>query len=225
MGGLETGAQSRVMALRLAVDDRPLNVLCLGAHSDDIEIGAGATILTLAAKFQSLSIHWIVLSADGQRAEEARHGAELFAPTAEIQVHEFPDSRFPMHLDSLKDVFVELGRQVQPDLIFTHTEHDRHQDHRVLNQLTWQTFRDHLILEYEVPKFDGDLRTPNFFYEIDAEVAQTKVRHLEMAFGSQTSKPWFDTATFLGLMRIRGIECRSPSGLAEGFHVRKAVIA
>jgi LmbE family N-acetylglucosaminyl deacetylase len=225
VGGLEAGAQSRVMPLRLAVDDRPLNVLCLGAHSDDIEIGAGATILTLASRFQSLLIHWIVLSADGQRAEEARHGAELFAPKAEIQVHEFPDSRFPMHLDSLKDVFVELGRQVQPDLIFTHAEHDRHQDHRVVNQLTWQTFRDHLIMEYEVPKFDGDLRTPNVFYEIDAEVAQTKVDHLENAFGSQTSKPWFDTATFLGLMRIRGIECRSPSGLAEGFHVRKAVVA
>jgi LmbE family N-acetylglucosaminyl deacetylase len=222
---VETGAQSGVMPLKIAVDDRPLKVLCLGAHSDDIEIGAGGTVLTLASRFQSLSIHWVVMSAAGQRTAEARHGAKLFAPKAETQIHEFPDSRFPMHLDSLKDVFVELGRQIQPDLIFTHAEHDRHQDHRVVNELTWQTFRDHLILEYEVPKFDGDLLAPNFHFEIEAEVAQAKVRHLETAFGSQMSKPWFDPATFLGLMRIRGNECRSSSGFAEGFHVRKAVIA
>ncbi len=213
------------MPLKIAVDDRPLNVLCLGAHSDDLEIGAGATILTLATRYRSLSIQWVVLSAPGQRATEARHGAELFVPDAAIQVHEFPDARFPMHLDSLKDVFVELGGQIDPDLIFTHAEHDRHQDHRVVNELTWQTFRDHLILEYEVPKFDGDLLTPNLYFEIEAEVAEAKVRHLEAAFGSQTPKPWFDSATFLGLMRIRGNECRAASGLAEGFHVRKAVIA
>jgi len=225
MGVVETEAQSRVMPLKIAVDDRPLNVLCLGAHSDDIEIGAGAAILTLATRYRSLSIHWVVMSAAGQRATEARHGAELFAPKAETQIHEFPDARFPMHLDSLKDVFVELGRQIQPDLIFTHAEHDRHQDHRVVNELTWQTFRDHLILEYEVPKFDGDLLTPNLYFEIEAEVAEAKVRHLEAAFGSQTPKPWFDSATFRGLMRIRGNECRAASGLAEGFHVRKAVIA
>jgi len=212
------------MALKIAVDDHPLNVLCLGAHSDDIEIGGGATILTLGSRFRSLSVHWVVLSALGERAAEARKGAELFVPKADIQVHEFPDARFPMHLDSLKDVFVELARQIQPDLIFTHAEHDRHQDHRVVNELTWQTFRDHLILEYEVPKFDGDLLTPNFYFEIEAEVAEAKVRLLEAAFGSQTPKPWFDTATFLGLMRIRGNECRSSSGFAEGFHVRKAVI-
>jgi LmbE family N-acetylglucosaminyl deacetylase len=222
---LETGAQSRVKALNFAADDRPLTVLCLGSHSDDIEIGAGGTILTLATRFQSLSVHWVVLSAAGQRAAEAQLAAKLFAPEAEIQLHEFPDARFPMHLDSLKDVFVDLGRQVQPDVIFTHSEHDRHQDHGVVNRLTWQTFRDHLILEYEVPKFDADLVTPNFYFEIDAEMAQTKVRNLDAAFESQTGKPWFDTATFLGLMRIRGNECRSSSGLAEGFHVRKAVVA
>lgn len=213
------------MPLKIAVDDRPLNVLCLGAHSDDLEIGAGATILTLATRHRSLSIHWVVLSAQGQRAAEARHGAELFVPDAAIQVHEFPDARFPMHLDPLKDVFEELGGQIDPDLIFTHAEHDRHQDHRVVNELTWQTFRDHLILEYEVPKYDGDLLTPNLYFEIEAEVAEAKVRRLEAAFGSQTPKPWFDSATFLGLMRIRGNECRAASGLAEGFHVRKAVIA
>ena len=225
MGVVEAGAQSGVMALKIAVDARPLSVLCLGAHSDDLEIGAGATLLTLASRFDSLSIQWVVMSAVGERAAEAHHGAELFVPKADIQVHEFPDARFPMHLDALKDVFVELGRELQPDLIFTHAEHDRHQDHRVVNQLTWQTFRDHLILEYEVPKFDGDLITPNFYFEIEAEVAQAKVRHLEEAFGSQTPKPWFDSATFRGLMRIRGNECRAASGLAEGFHVRKAVIA
>jgi LmbE family N-acetylglucosaminyl deacetylase len=214
-----------VKALNLAADGAPLNVLCLGAHSDDIEIGAGASILTLAARHRTLSISWVVLSAGGSRASEARHGAELFAPGAEVQVHEFPDARFPMHLDTLKDVFVELGRRLAPDVIFTHAEHDRHQDHGVVNRLTWQTFRDHLILEYEVPKFDADLVTPNLYFEIDAEVARTKIDHLDSAFKSQAEKPWFDSATFLGLMRIRGIECRSPSGLAEGFHVRKAVIA
>jgi LmbE family N-acetylglucosaminyl deacetylase len=202
-----------------------LNILCLGAHSDDIEIGAGATILTLGTRYRSLSVLWVILSADGQRAAEAHLGARLFAPEAEIELHDFPDARFPMHLDSLKDVFVDLGRRVQPDVIFTHAEHDRHQDHGVVNRLTWQTFRDHLILEYEVPKFDGDLVTPNFYFEIDAEIAQAKMRHLGTAFESQAAKPWFDSATFLGLMRIRGIECRSPSGLAEGFHVRKAVMS
>jgi LmbE family N-acetylglucosaminyl deacetylase len=222
---VEAGAQSGVKALNIATGDRALNVLCIGAHSDDIEIGAGATILTLASRYQSLSIRWVVLSAEGQRADEARLGAKLFVPEAEIHLYEFPDTRFPMHLDSLKDVFADLGRQAQPDLIFTHAEHDRHQDHGAVNQLTWQTFRDHLILEYEVPKFDGDLLTPNFYFEVDAEIAQAKMRHLEAAFESQALKPWFDAATFLGLMRIRGNECRSSSGLAEGFHVRKAVIA
>jgi LmbE family N-acetylglucosaminyl deacetylase len=225
MGAVETGAQSRVRALDLAAHDRPLNVLCLGAHSDDIEIGAGGAILSLADRFRSLSITWVVLSADGQRAAEARLGAKLFFPEAEVQLHEFADARFPMHLDSLKDVFVDLGRQVSPDVIFTHAEHDRHQDHGVVNRLTWQTFRDHLIFEYEVPKFDADLVTPNFYFELAAEVAEAKVRHLEAAFGSQAAKPWFDSAAFFGLMRIRGIECRSASGFAEGFHVRKAVIA
>lgn len=213
------------MGLKIAAGDRPLSILCLGAHSDDIEIGAGATLLTLAEGNDSLSVDWIVLSARDERAAEATHGAELFAPGARVQIHEFPDARFPMHLDPLKDVFVELGRRLQPDLIFTHTAHDLHQDHRVVNELTWQTFRDHLILEYEVLKFDGDLKTPNFYCEVEADVADAKVRHLESAFSSQTSKPWFDRAAFLGLMRIRGIECRSPSGLAEGFHVRKATIA
>ena len=224
MGIVEDGARPGVMALKIAVGDRPLTVLCLGAHSDDIEIGAGATILTLAERFESIMVHWIVLSAHDERAAEATHGAELFAPGAEVHIHEFPDARFPMHLDPLKDVFVELGRLVQPDLIFTHSAHDFHQDHGVVNRLTWQTFRDHLILEYEVPKFDGDLRTPNFYYEVEAEIADAKVRYLETAFKSQTAKPWFDQAAFLGLMRIRGIECRSSSGLAEGFHVRKATI-
>jgi LmbE family N-acetylglucosaminyl deacetylase len=214
-----------VRALNLAAHDGPLNVLCLGAHSDDIEIGAGGTILTLAERFQSLTVNWVVFSADPHRAAEARLGAKLFFPEAEVHLHEFPDARFPMHLDSLKDVFVDLGRALEPDVIFTHSEHDRHQDHGVVNRLTWQTFRDHLIFEYEVPKFDADLVTPNFYFEIDSETAEAKVRHLDAAFESQTAKPWFDSATFLGLMRIRGIECRSPSGFAEGFHVRKAVIA
>lgn len=213
------------MPLRISADGQPLRVLCLGAHSDDIEIGAGATLLTLAAKGESMAIHWVVLSAPKEREKEARHGAELFAPQAEIRLHDFPDARFPMHLDPLKDVFVELGRRLRPDLILTHAGHDRHQDHEVVNRLTWQTFRDHLILEYEVPKFDGDLHTPNFYVEVDEDIAEVKARHLITAFPSQGSKPWFETDTFVGLMRIRGVECRSRSGFAEGFHVRKATMA
>jgi LmbE family N-acetylglucosaminyl deacetylase len=222
---VEAGAKSRVIALKLAKGDRPLQILCLGAHSDDIEIGAGATLLTLSDRYDSVSIHWVVLSALDVRHTEARRGAELFAPGADIRLHDFPDARFPMQLDPLKDVFVELAAELEPDLIFTHAEHDRHQDHDVVNRLTWQTFRDHLILEYEVPKFDGDLETPNLYVEIEPDVATTKTRHLSKAFQSQMSKPWFEDATFLGLMRIRGIECRARTGYAEGFHVRKATIA
>jgi LmbE family N-acetylglucosaminyl deacetylase len=213
------------MPLQLAVGDGPLQVLCLGAHSDDIEIGAGATLLTLADRFDTLVVHWVVFSARDERDGEARLGAELFAPGAKLQIHEFPDTRFPIHLEALKDIFVGLGNELQPDLIFTHAEHDRHQDHGVVNQLTWQTFRDHLILEYEIPKFDGDLATPNLYVEIEGDVAEAKTRHLMRAFPSQSSKPWFDAATFTGLMRIRGIECRSASGFAEGFHVRKVKIS
>lgn len=211
-------------SLKLAVGDRPLQILCLGAHSDDIEIGAGATLLTLAGRHDSLMIHWVVLSAPDDREAEARRGAELFAPGAHLRLHNFPDSRFPMHLDPLKDVFVDLGHQMEPDLILTHAGRDLHQDHRVVNQLTWQTFRDNLILEYEVPKYDGDLQTPNVYAEVEAEIAEAKARHLSTAFESQGSKPWFDASTFIGLMRIRGIECRSSSGFAEGFHMRKATI-
>jgi LmbE family N-acetylglucosaminyl deacetylase len=214
-----------VIPLRIDVGDRPLRVLCLGAHSDDIEIGAGATLLTLAGRFDSILVDWVVLSARDERDVEAREAAGLFAPGADLRIHDFPDSRFPMHLDPLKDVFVDLGRRLEPDLIFTHAAHDRHQDHGVVNQLTWQTFRDHLILEYEVPKFDGDLQTPNLYVEVEAEIADAKANYLTTAFRSQTSKPWFDAATFLGLLRIRGIECRSPSGFAEGFHVRKVTMA
>ena len=213
------------MPLGISVGDRPLQVLCLGAHSDDIEIGAGATLLTLASNLDAILVTWVVFSAPERRDAEARHGAELFAPGAEIRLHDLPDARFPMHLDPLKDVFVELGRQLQPDLIFTHTGHDLHQDHGVVSRLTWQTFRDHLILEYEVPKFEGDLQTPNLYVEVEADNAHAKARHLMTAYPSQISKPWFDTDTFLGLMRNRGIECRSRSGFAEGFHVRKATIA
>ena len=214
-----------MIALNFAGGEGPLEILCLGAHSDDIEIGTGATLLTLSDRYDSVSIHWVVLSAPEVRQAEARRGAELFAPDADIRLHDFPDSRFPMHLDPLKDAFVELAGDIDPDVIFTHGAHDRHQDHEVVNRLTWQTFRDHLILEYEIPKFDGDLQTPNLYVEIEPEIANAKTRHLATAFRSQTSKPWFEDETFLGLMRIRGIECRARSGYAEGFHMRKATIS
>ena len=212
-------------ALRLSLGDRPLKILCLGAHSDDIEIGAGATLLTLTSQYRETEITWVVMSAMDERAKEAQRGAELFAPGAEVQLEEFPDGRFPMHLDRLKETFADLGRRCDPDVVFTHTEYDRHQDHRAVSELTWQTWRDHLILEYEIPKFDGDLRTPNAYVEVDRATVDLKARLLEEAFDSQTSKPWFGAETFRGLMRIRGVECRAASGFAEGFHMRKTRIA
>lgn len=208
----------------ISITDRPMRVLCLGAHSDDIEIGAGATLLKWGASPEGLDLSWVVFSAVGVRAEEAREGARRFGCARGPSLHEIPDSRFPLHLDQLKDLFVGLGSALEPDVILTHSEHDRHQDHAVINRLTWQTFRDHLILEYETPKFDGDLVTPNVYVTVDHETAQAKATGLAQSFASQRGKPWFSEDTFTGLMRIRGIECRASTGFAEGFHVRKLVL-
>ena len=209
--------------LPLRLHGEPLRVLCIGAHSDYIEIGCGATLLTLAVG-RTLAFDWVVLSAAGERVAEAREGAARFGGGVTPQLHAFTDGRFPMQADALKDVFAELGRRVTPDVIFTHREGDRHQDHDLVNRLTWQTFRDHLILEYEIPKYDGDLGQPNVFVEITPELAAAKSEHLLAAFPSQASKPWFRADTFRSLMTLRGIECRATSGLAEGFYARKALV-
>ena len=201
-------------------------VLYIGAHSDDIEIGCGGTVLKLTAVDPELRVHWVVLSADGNRAEEALASAERFlasAPNHEVQVASFRERYFP-HLPELKEYFDALGARVQPDLVFTHYGHDAHQDHRAVADLTWNTFRDHLILEYEIPKYDGDLSRPNVFVRLEDDLARRKVRAVLDGFPSQADRFWFNEETFLGLMRLRGVEARSPSGFAEGFHARKLLL-
>jgi LmbE family N-acetylglucosaminyl deacetylase len=205
----------------------PLNVLCLGAHSDDIEIGCGGSILRLAQDYPNCVFHWVVFSALGVRADEARSAASRFAGKNGIgglHLKSFRDGFMPFLGAEVKGVFEELKQAVSPDLIFTHNRRDAHQDHRLLAELTWNTFRDHMILEYEIPKFDGDLGQPSVFVPLAPELYQAKVRYIMESFPSQHPKRWFQPETFLSLMRLRGMECNSPSGYAEAFYSRKLVL-
>jgi LmbE family N-acetylglucosaminyl deacetylase len=198
-------------------------VLALGAHSDDIEIGCGATMLALRAA-GSVEISWVVLGASGAREAEARASAALFLGVDArhtVACHGFRDGYFPYVGGEIKDVFEELKQALEPDVIFTHARHDLHQDHRLVCELTWNTWRDHLIFEYEIPKYDGDMGTPNAFVPATQEHAQAKVQHLREVFATQRDKDWFEESLFLGLMRVRGAESRSPSGYAEAFYARK----
>ncbi len=216
-----------MMGLRLAkTPSEPLQILCLGAHSDDIEIGCGGTLLQLKRTYADLAFHWVVFSTAGVRGKEAARGAELFAAGSKKQVilKEFRDGFLPYSGGSVKEVFEELKGQVTPDLIFTHWQGDAHQDHRLLSDLTWNTFRNHLILEYEIPKYDGDLGRPNMFVPLESPFHEHKVDHLFEAFESQRSKPWFAREMFLGLMRVRGMESNATSGYAEAFHTRKIIL-
>jgi LmbE family N-acetylglucosaminyl deacetylase len=199
-------------------------VLCLGAHADDIEIGCGGTVLRLASRYPAAHFHWIVFSATGTRGAEARSSAGRFleqAGSRTIELQSFRDGFFPYRGPEIKDFFEDLKQRVAPDLIFTHHRDDLHQDHRLLSELTWNTFRDHTILEYEIPKYDGGLGSPNLFVRLTREERQRKVDLLLAEFGSQATKRWFDGATFDALMRLRGVESNSPSGSAEGFYCRK----
>jgi LmbE family N-acetylglucosaminyl deacetylase len=203
------------------------NILCLGAHSDDIEIGCGGTILRLAQQYPNCVFHWVVFSAIGVRGTEARRASELFAGSERIRgpvLKTFPDGFLPFVGAEVKAVFEELKKTVSPDLVFTHNRKDAHQDHRQLAELTWNTFRDHLILEYEIPKYDGDMGQPSVFVPLDAETCQKKIRFLMEAFESQRSKRWFEAETFSALMRLRGMECNSASGFAEAFYCRKMTL-
>ena len=208
----------------LAEAPRLRSVLALGSHSDDIEIGCGATLLALSRARPKVEITWVVLGAEGEREREARASAEAFmgaAAHSEVVVHGFRDGFFPYIGAEVKDVFEQLKSRLDPDVILTHARQDLHQDHRLVCELTWNTWRDHLILEYEIPKYDGDLGTPNVFVPVSEEVAREKVKLVLDAFKSQTEKHWFDEQLFLGLMRVRGMEGRSPSGYAEAFTCRK----
>jgi LmbE family N-acetylglucosaminyl deacetylase len=227
LGDLEEASLNKAM-LQLSLLDKPgqLKVLCLGAHSDDIEIGCAGTLLTWMARGYELDITWVVLSADGERNGEARCSAEaLVASAASLRLilcaHK--DSHFPSEHASLKIQLGELRRECSPDIIFTHSIEDRHQDHRLVGELTWQAWRDHLILEYEIPKYEGDLGRPSVFVPISNADADKKVDHLLRHFGTQRSKAWFSSDTFRALLRIRGIECNAPAGLAEAFVARKLV--
>ena len=204
-----------------------LTVLCVGAHCDDIEIGCGGTLLHLKTVFPRLKFHWVVLSASGPRGQEALKAAELFTDGCEKEVvlEDYRDGFLPYSGGRVKDFFEEMKVQVNPDLVFTHWHGDAHQDHRLVSELTWNTFRDHLILEYEIPKYDGDIGRPNLFVPLEAPLYERKVDYLFEIFASQRDKRWFDRQTFLGLMRIRGMESNAPSGYAEAFHARKLVVA
>jgi LmbE family N-acetylglucosaminyl deacetylase len=198
-----------------------LRILCLGAHGDDIEIGCGGSVLTLLAAHPSSVVRWVVFSGDAARASEARaQRADFLAAAGERDVRtlDFRESYFPArrlgHQGGVRGL-----RDFAPDLIFTHREADRHQDHRLIAELTWNTFRDHLILAYEIPKWDGDLASPQAFVPIAAEMCREKCRLLGKHFASQAGRHWFDEELFVGL--LRGVECRSPSGYAEAFDARK----
>jgi len=203
-----------------------LKVLCLGSHSDDIEIGCGGTILRLAEQYPNCEFHWTVFNAAGVREAEARRAAELFAGSRlkSARLKTFPDGFLPYVGKDVKAVFEEELKQISPDLVFTHNGKDAHQDHRLISELTWNTFRDHLILEYEIPKYDGDMGQPSVFVPLEREVCERKVSHLMEAFQSQQAKRWFKPNTFFSLMRLRGMECNSESGYAEAFYARKLVL-
>lgn len=216
--------------LRLALNPlpgEPLRILCLGAHSDDIEIGAGGAILTLLERHPGARVRWVVFSAPGERAREARAGAAAFLAGAgerRIDLHEFRDGLFPDETTGLKAIFEALKREDVPDLIFTHVREDHHQDHRTVAEMTANTFRDHLVLGYEIPKYDPDLGNPNLFLNLSQAHAEMKVAALMEHFATQRSRRWFRPETFRGLMHLRGVQSASPTGLAEGFQARKLCI-
>lgn len=214
--------------IRLNIDPgRPLQVLCLGAHSDDIEIGCGGTILRLVEENPCCTFHWVVFSAIAERETEARRAAALFAGPSRLRgplLKTFRDGFLPFAGVEVKEVFEEIKGTVSPDLIFSPSRKDAHQDHRLIGELTWNTFRDHLILEYEIPKYDGDLGQPSVFVPLAPQQYRAKVDHLMEIFPSQRNKRWFEPETFLSLMRLRGMECNAPSGYAEAFYCRKMVL-
>ena len=205
----------------------PIRLLVLGAHPDDIEIGCGGTLMHLAQQENVTDVSWVVLSGEHQRAVEAKRSAEaLLAAVANSQiiVRDFADGFFPYDGREIKLFFEELKAEVSPNLIFTHQRGDLHQDHRLCCELTWNTFRDHLILEYEVPKYDGDMGQPNVFVALEGELCRRKIAHLMTNFPSQVPKRWFKEDLFSGLLRLRGMECNSPTSFAEAFYCRKAVV-
>jgi LmbE family N-acetylglucosaminyl deacetylase len=208
-------------------DDEPLTLLAIGAHPDDIEIGCAGTILKLIEQEVLAEVCWVVLTGEPPRAAEAAQSANALldrVPKKQVILKDFRDGYFPYEGAEIKDFFEELKAQVLPDLILTHGRSDLHQDHRVTWELTWNTFRHHLILEYEIPKYDGDMRSPNFYVPLDESLRNRKIEHLTTYFGTQVPKRWFKEDLFSGLLRLRGMECNSPTSYAEGFYCHKAIL-
>ncbi len=205
------------------------NVLCLGAHSDDIEIGAGGTLLKLVAAYPQLRFDWVVFGGKNpDRATEAKRSAAAFLKGCSgftLDIQQFDDSYFPYAGEAIKRHFLAIRDAFSPDVIFTHHGDDRHQDHRLIHEFTYNTFRNHQILEYEIPKWDGDLSRPSVFSQLDEPCVSRKIELLMEQFGTQRSRQWFTADLFRGLMRLRGMECNAPSGFAEAFHTRKLVFA
>jgi LmbE family N-acetylglucosaminyl deacetylase len=214
-----------LLALKLAPKTAsPLDILCVGAHCDDIEIGCGGTVLAIQTRYPKSRVHCLVLTSTPARRKEAMAAAKsLIQATSrgELRICDLTDGLLPAHLPAVKAEFERMKTVVTPDLILTHHGSDRHQDHRLASEVTWQTFRNHLIWEYEIPKFDGDLVTPNMYIPLDSALAARKVSLIMRTFRSQREKSWFTVENLEAIMRLRGLECRSPSGLAEGFHCRK----
>ncbi len=205
----------------------PLTILCLGAHSDDIEIGCGGTMLHLLSQYSNLNVSWVVFSSGRDRELEARTSAALFlkkAKTHKVTVKNFRDGFFPYEGAQIKEFFEELKKEVNPNLIFTHYRTDRHQDHRTISDLTWNTWRQHLVLEYEIPKYDGDLGSPNCFVPLTQDICSEKIKHICEVFQTQGNKAWLTEDTFQALLRLRGVECAAPEKFAEAFYCRKLVL-
>ncbi|MBN3909460.1 MAG: PIG-L family deacetylase [Nostoc sp. NMS1] len=199
-------------------------ILCLGSHCDDIEIGCGGTILKLIENYQQVIIYWVVFSSNELRAKEATASASTFLteiPLKKIIIKNFRDGFLPFQGIEVKECFEQLKQEFSPDIIFTHYREDRHQDHRLISELTWNTFRNHLILEYEIPKYDGDFGIPNFFVHLNEAICRRKIKYILDAFPTQKNKQWFTEETFRSILRIRGMESNSPSNYAEAFYCRK----
>ena len=204
----------------------PLRILCIGAHCDDIEIGCGGTLLELQRKRKDMTIQWVILSSNEKRAAEAEKSAARFLKGAKdysLTKGVFKDGYFPYLGSGIKDFFEELKKEAAPDLVFTHYRSDFHQDHRIVSELTWNTFRNHLILEYEIPKYDGDMGSPNLYFQLDQETCSEKIDIIKSSYKTQEKKQWFDEETFWSLLRLRGMEANSKHKYAEGFYCRKIV--
>jgi LmbE family N-acetylglucosaminyl deacetylase len=216
-----------MLKLELSEVPSPCRILAIGCHADDIEIGCGGTILRLIEALPTVEVCWVVLSAHGVRAEEVERSAEAFldgVARKEVVVRDYRDGFLPYNGGEVKQFFEDLKPKISPDLIFTHYLDDRHQDHRLAAELTWNTFRDHFILEYEIPKYDGDFGSPNVFVHLTERIAEAKVERLLEFFQTQRDRRWFTEDLFLGVLRIRGMESNSPTRYAEGFYGRKVVV-